>query len=194
MDLGYYIMLNVYKWIPRNMKRRLVGAVPKHCQSQSVNKILIGCWPVRIGLPVWKKGNNWPCGFKASPLRWWKGIRGDGFKAAQRRTPIGPEAIWVKRESKGILQRGEIICWIFKIIVVSFRRNVQRRCFVAMKSYENKWNEPCKQTTAGSRLSTSVRREMSSWLWIAPLKTICMKPFTILKCVCMRFVLVAGCG
>lgn len=72
---------------------------------------------------VWKKGNNWPCGFKASRVRWWKGIRGGGFKAPHRRTPIGPGAIWVKRESKGILQRerGQIICWIFKIIEVRFR-------------------------------------------------------------------------
>lgn len=89
---------------------------------------------------VWKKkkGNNWPCGFKASPVRWWKGIRRDGFKAAQRRTPIGPEAIWVKRESKGILQRGEIICWIFKIIEVS----LSEKCAAAMRNRSEKlWKQ-----------------------------------------------------
>lgn len=84
-----------------------------------------------------KKRNNWPCGFKASRVRWWKGIRRGGFKAPQRRTPIGPEAIWVKRESMGILQRkGEIISWIFQIIGVSF----PHKCgTVAADHYEKSW-------------------------------------------------------
>lgn len=112
MDCGYDIILNVYKLTPHPTTTTtmyvglwLAGTTPEHCQSQNVNKTLIGCWPVRIGLSE-KKGNNWPCGFKASRVRWWKGIRRAGFKAPQRRTPIGPGAIWVKRESKGILQRG----------------------------------------------------------------------------------------
>lgn len=120
MDFCYYIIPNVYKWASSLFWRLwLAGSVPEYCQSQNVNKPLIGWRPVRIGSPPpqKKKRNNWPCGFKASRVRWWKGIRRGGFKAPQRRTPIGPEAIWVKRESMGILQRrGEIISWIFQIV------------------------------------------------------------------------------
>lgn len=144
MDFCYYISPNVYKWAPSLFWRLwLAGSVPEYCQSQNVNKPLIGWWPVRIGLPPrppsthTKKRNNWPCGFKASRVRWWKGIRRGGFKAPQRRTPIGPEAIWVKRESMGILQRkGEIISWIFQIIGVSF----PHKCgTVAADHYEKSW-------------------------------------------------------
>lgn len=87
----------------------LAGSVPEHCQSQSVNKTLIGCWPVRIGL-VWKKKKaiTGPAVSRRPRVRWWKWIKkkggGGSFKAPQRRTPIGPGAIWVKRESKGRLR------------------------------------------------------------------------------------------
>lgn len=85
----------------------LAGTRTEHCQSQNVNKTLIGCWPVRIGLSGReKKAITGPAVSRRPRLDDERGIRRNGFKAPQRRTPIGPEAIWVKRESKGILQRG----------------------------------------------------------------------------------------
>lgn len=48
--MGYYTLLNVYKRIPQYGRILLAGLAPEHCQSQSVNKAPIGCWPVRNGL------------------------------------------------------------------------------------------------------------------------------------------------
>lgn len=44
---------------------RLAGTLPECRQSPSVNKSVIGCWPVRTGLH--EKSNYCPCGFKAAP-------------------------------------------------------------------------------------------------------------------------------
>lgn len=50
---------------------RLVGTPPAGCPSPSVNKALIGCYPVRTGPP--EKSNYWLRGFKAAQGRLMKG-------------------------------------------------------------------------------------------------------------------------
>lgn len=129
-----------------------------------------------------KKGNNWPRGFKASRVRWWKGIRRGSFEAPQRRTPVGPGALWVKRESKGMLQRGEIICWIFKIIEVSFWINAEQRLLIIMKSCENKWNEP--RHSSGCTWGWTQR---APGLWIPLPKYDLMEKFCFCFCDFRRF-------
>lgn len=52
-------------------RSRLVGTLPAGCPSLSVNKALIGCYPVRTGPP--EKSNYWLRGFKAAQGRLMKG-------------------------------------------------------------------------------------------------------------------------
>lgn len=63
--------------------------LPTGCQSKSINKPLIGCWPVRTGLS--EESNYWPCGFKAAQNGMMKGDKErlfQGFPWADLAGPI----------------------------------------------------------------------------------------------------------
>lgn len=114
--MGKYSGLALFIWGSKGLKlqasalrgSRLVGTSPECCQSPSVNKSLIGCWPVRTGLH--EKSNYCPCGFKAAPRWTMKGDKEDRFQGAPRRTPLAPEQKesqeWLNQREYG--KRGEV--------------------------------------------------------------------------------------